>query len=79
MSAVFTNIRVGAKLSVAITIGVWLVLCGKRIAASIPVVVNNKAPIAGRPPNCLTEQANFTCWNFSIYEELSFFSEFKQI
>lgn len=45
--------------------------------ANIPVVVNNNAPFAGLPPNCLTEQANLTCWNFSVYKEQSFFSGFK--
>lgn len=42
------------------TIGIWLVACGNKIEHNIPVVVRSKAPVAGRPPNCLTEQANLT-------------------
>lgn len=79
MSAVLIRVRVGAKLSVAITIDACDVGCGNKTAASIPVVVSNSVPLAGRPPNCLTEHANFTCWNFSVYDVLSFFSVFKHI
>lgn len=68
MSAVFINILVGPKLSVFIIIGLWEAGCGNKIAANIPVVVIIRAPFAGLPPNCLTEQANFMCWNFSTYE-----------
>lgn len=78
MSAVLISILVGPKLSVAIIIGLWDVGWGRRMAANIPVVVNIKAPEAGFPPNCLTEQENFICWNFSTKEYTSFFSELRQ-
>ena len=79
MSAVLMWSLVAPKLSVDSIMDDWVAGCGNIIAASIPVLVNSKAPLLGRPPNCFTEHANFTCWNFSVYNELSFFSEFKQI
>lgn len=79
MSAVLIWSLVAPKLSVDNIIDDWVAGCGNIIAASIPVLVNSNAPLLGRPPNCFTEHANFTCWNLSVYNELSFFSEFKQI
>lgn len=61
MSDVLMCILVGPKLSVATIICACEVSCGNNTVASIPVVLSNSAPLAGRPPNCLTEHANLTC------------------
>lgn len=78
MSTVWMRFLDALRLSV-VTMGVaWEVWWGKITDANMPVLVNNRAPTDGRPPNCFTEHANLTCWYFSVYNDASFFSEFQQ-